>query len=64
MLAWLAAFLFAFGALSNAEGIASSSSLLSWPVLACAGMALLAMDQAMRQRDRKARRSSDEEVQP
>jgi hypothetical protein len=61
MLAWIAAFLFAFGALSDGEGITPSSSLLSWPVLVCSGMALLALDQAIRQGDRNKVKSGNEE---
>ena len=61
MLAWIAAFLFAFGALSDGEGIASSSSLLSWPVLVCSGMALLALDQAIRQAGRNTVKSGNED---
>ena len=64
MLAWLAAFLFAFGAFSDGEGVASSSSLLAWPVLVCAGMALLAVDQAIRQGGSKVNSGSEDEEEP
>ena len=66
MLAWIAAFLFAFAALSDAEGFASSSSLMSWPVLACAAAALLALDQAARRRDvgGKTENGNDEKGEP
>lgn len=61
MLAWIAAFLFAFAALSDAEGFATSSSLMSWPVLACTAGALLALDQAIRQgTGSKVKSGSDE----
>ena len=64
MLAWIAAFLFALGAVSDGEGIASSSSLVSWPVLVCSGMALLALDQAIRQGGSKVKSGSEEEERP
>ena len=65
MLAWIAAFLFTLGAVSDGEGIASSSSLVSWPVLVCAGMALLAVDQAIRQQSRSQVKSgSEDEEEP
>lgn len=60
MLAWTAALVFAFGAFFNAEGIAGSSTLLSWPVLACTGMVLLAIDQAVRRREPKPGRNGEE----
>jgi hypothetical protein len=58
MLAWGAAFLFAFAAVS---GAGSTASWMSWPVLACTGMVLLALDQALM---RRSRNSSSEEGKP
>jgi len=61
MLAWAAAFLFAFAAVSGAANVTPASPWPSWQVLACAGMVLLALDQAL---VRRCKDSSDEERKP
>jgi len=61
MFAWGAAFLFAFAAVSGSGAASSLPSWLSWPVLACTGMVLMALDQALM---RRGRNSSDDERKP